>query len=286
MKALKLPTLLSSLSVAILTITSTAAYADEDDGDNDGPSAALIVSLEARTKLSPPVAPAVLPGPTGAAEVEARNVDGVTSAEVEVSTRGLAADTYTVAVTKKSDGSAITLGTFTVAPIVPAVTTGKDRDARDGKGKGKGKGKIKIKFSTKSGTLPAGFDAFDVATLTVSGSKGEVALGGDLTQSTDLVKRARLVADASVPTASGYVSLFSATRAGVVTAPRFSLLASGFTPADVLQLAIDGADVQAVTPDKNGRINVRSLPATVNIPGIKKVAIHNAANVNLLSVSF
>lgn len=282
MKALKLPTLLSSLSVAILTITSTAAYADEDDSDNDGPSAALIVSLEARTKLSPPVAPAVLPGPTGAAEVEARNVDGVTSAEVEVSTRGLAADTYTVAVTKKSDGSAITLGTFTVAPIVPAVTTGKDRDAREGKGKGK----IKIKFSTKSGTLPAGFDAFDVATLTVSGSKGEVALGGDLTQSTDLVKRARLVADASVPTASGYVSLFSATRAGVVTAPRFSLLASGFTPADVLQLAIDGADVQAVTPDKNGRINVRSLPATVNIPGIKKVAIHNAANVNLLSVSF
>ena len=32
--------------------------------------------------------------------------------------------------------------------------------------------------------------------------------------------------------------------------------------------------------------SVRSLPATVNIPGIVKVTIHDADNVNLLSASF
>lgn len=277
MKTPKLSTYLSSLTVAILAISFTAAYAHDDGDDDNGPSALLIVSLEARTKLSPPVAAIILPGPGGSAEVEARNVDGMSSAEVEVSTRGLAADTYTVAVKKKSDGSVITLGTFAVTAIVPAVTTGKDREGR--------KGKSKIKFSTKAGTLPVGFDGFDVASLTVSDGKGSVALGGDLTQSLDLVKRARLVADASAPTAAGYVSIFSSTRAGVTT-PRFSLLASGLTPAAALQLAIDGADVQAVTPDTKGRVNVRSLPATVNIPGIMKVAIHDAANVNLLRVSF
>lgn len=272
--------------MAILAITSTAVFADNDGDDNNGTSAALIVSLEARTKLAPPVAPIVLPGPSGAAEVEVRTVDGVTNAEVELSTRGLAADTYTVAVTKKSGGSAVTLGTFIVAPVVTPAVVGKGA-SKDGDGKGK------IEFSTKTGTLPAGFDGFDVASITVIDSKAVIVLGGDLTKSVDLVKRVRMIADASVPAAAGFVSISSSTRAGVTT-PRFLLTARGLTPAVVvagvnaaaatgLQLAINGADVQAVTPDARGRVTVRSLPASVDILGIKNVTIHDAANVNLLT---
>lgn len=286
---------LSSLSVAILAITSVGAIAQGDGVPATPPS--LIIALEAHAILSPPVveppagvaaAAAVVPvtTPRGSAEVEAINVDGKKNAEIEVSTRDLAADTYTVSVKKKSDGSEVKLGTFTVdaVVVVAAIAPPPGLGDRVG-GDGMRRGGSRVKFSTRAGTLPADFDGFDVASIAVSDSKGNAALGGDLTQNSNLVKRARLVADASVPRAAGFVSIFSSTRAGVTTS-HFSLFASGLPPAAALQLAIDGADVQAVTPDKKGFINVRSLPATVNIAGIAKVAIHDAAKVNLLSASF
>ena len=301
MKTPKLATYLSSLTVAILAITSIGANAEREDTDT-GTSASLIISLEAHAKLSPPPTPTVgvvvpvpVTGPNDGAALEATNVDGKKDARIELSERNLPADTYTVAVKKKSNGAVVTLGTFIVAAIVPPVVGAaivshddngeSDGDSDHGGNDGKHDGRKTIKFGTKSGTpLPAGFDGFDVASITVSDSKGHVALGGDLTQNSDLVKRARLVADVSAPKASGYVSIFSSTRAGITT-PRFSLIASGLTPGAALQLAINGADVQAVTPDTTGHVNVHSLPANVSIPGITKVAIHNAANVKLLSVS-
>ena len=119
-----------------------------------------------------------------------------------------------------------------------------------------------------------------------------MVLAGDLTRNSYLVKNARLAADSPSATAAvltpksgGFVSIFAATRAGATTS-RFSLIAFGLPPAAALQLGIDGADVQALTPDTRGFVNVRSLPATVNIPGIVKVTIHDAASVNLLSAVF
>ncbi len=300
MKTPSLTKCLSSLSVAILAITSVGAIAQGDGAVTFTPPS-LIIALEARATLSPPIITpggvaseaAVVPvaGPRGGAEVEAINVDGKKNAEVEVSTRDLAADTYTVSVKKKSDGSEVKLGTFTVDPVVvvganaaaPAPAVGGPR--RVG---------TFIKFGTKSGTpLPADFDGFDVASLSVSDSKGNVVLDGDLTKNSVLVKNARLVADspsqkaAAVATLKpgGFVSIFVSTRGGVTTS-RFSLVAVGFTPAAALQLSIDGMDVQAITPDKRGFVNVRSLPATVNLPAVQKVAIHDAAKVTLLSASF
>ena len=119
-----------------------------------------------------------------------------------------------------------------------------------------------------------------------------MVLTGDLTRNSFLVKNARLVADSPpakaavlTPKSGGFVSIFAATRAGATTS-RFSLIAFGLPSAAALQLGIDGTDVQALTPDKRGFVNVRSLPATVNIPGIVKVTIHDAASVNLLSAVF
>lgn len=236
-----------------------------------------IVKFEARTKLSPPGAP-VVGGPLGAAEVEVHVADGVAEAEVELATRGLPAGTYTVAVTKKSDGSVVTLGSFTVATFVPPVVAGKSHHGKRAK-------KTKVEFETEDGTLPADFDGFDVAAISVSDGAATVVLAGDLTRSSDLVKRARMVADASVPAASGRVSISVCTRGGVAK-PRFVLEAKGLPAGAALQLAIDGADVQAVTPGATGCVTVRALPATVDIAAINTVAIHDAVGVNLLSATF
>ncbi len=301
MKLPKLPAYLASLSAAIFTLAQVGAHA-QGDGTNLFTPPSLVIALEERATLSPPVSPvgigaaaAIAPvpitTPSGGANVEAINVDGKKDAAIQVSARDLAADTYTIAVKKKSDGSVVTLGTFTVDAVVTPVGAAvapvdTDGDSDGSLHNGGRKGRTRLMYGTRFGTpLPAGFDGFDVASLSISDSKGVVALTGDLTQNSDLVKRARLVADASVPKASGYVSIFTSTRAGVVTS-RFSLIASGLTANAALQLAINGADVQAVKPDSHGRVNVRSLPATVNLPAVQKVAIHDAANVNLLSVSF
>ncbi len=306
MKTPSLTKCLSSLSVAILAITSVGALA-QGDGVPTPTLPSLIIALEAHATLSPPiitpggvgaaaevVVPVPVAGPRGGAEVEAINVDGKKDAEVEVSTRDLAPDTYTVSVKKKSDGSEVKLGTFTVDPVVvvgaAAATPVVGGPRRVG---------TFIKFGTRSGTpLPAGFDGFDVASITVSDGKGNVVLAGDLTKNSFLVKNARLVAETPAaataaaaapvvvaPKLGGFVSIFTATRGGVTTS-RFSLIAFGLPPAAALQLSVDGADVQAVTPDKRGFVNVRSLPATVNLPAVQKVAIHDAANVNLLHASF
>jgi hypothetical protein len=277
MKTPNLRRFLSSLNVAIFALTAPVAFAHDDGDGEHRKDAALMVSLEARAKLTPPSGL----GPAGAAAVEARNVDGVVRAEVEVSTRGLIAGTYTVRVTRKSDGSLVTLGTFTVAATGSPVVTRKRGHADDHDKKGK----RKIEFSTKHGTLPADFDGFDVGAVRVSNSAEEVVLGGDLSRSVDLIKRARLVADASAPAASGRVAISSTTRAGV-TRSRFVLTAKGLPAGAALQLALDGADVQSVAPDARGRATVRSLPAGVDIVAIETVALHDAADVKLLSTSF
>lgn len=311
MKLPKLPTCLSSLTVAILAMTSFGARA-QDGGPTIGTAPSLVISLEALTNLTAPpttpvgvaaaavITPVPTTGPTGGAALEAINVDGKKNAAIQLSARGLAADTYTIAITKKSDGTVVTLGTAVVAAVVPPVAAAAavapvapidadgDNDGSTGFGHfgGKRGSRINVRYGSWFGTpLPDGFDGFDVASITVTGSTGTVALSGSLTKTTEVVKRASLTADASAPKAAGFVSIFLSTRAGVTTS-RFSLIASGLTAGAALELAINGADVQTVTPDKQGRVNVRTLPATVDIPGIKKIVIHDAANVNLLSASF
>lgn len=274
MKKLLLPSLVSSLSMAILGLASTPAFAQVTPP-------AVVTSFSAQAQLAPPVVVAAAaatttttpPPVSGSAEVESVNVDGVVNSEVEVSTRGLAADTYTVAVKKKSDGSSVTIGTFVVT--APVVSTGRHHE-----GFGDGSRNGRAEFSTRAATLPATFNAMDVASLSVSGSAGTVALTGDLTMNTRLVKRIRMVADASVPTASGIVTLASITTAGVTT-PRFSVEARGLTPAAALQVALDGTDTYPVTVTAHGRVSVSATGVTPTM----SVTIHVAAGPALLTAT-
>ena len=250
------------------------------------PQAALFLLLLLSFTLSVFAAPRVKSkpakkskaAPSGSAALEAENIDGTLSAEVSVRTRGLAAGTYTVAVTKKSDKSSVTLGTFVIVPVTtPAVASSRQRESSKRQGS--------VKFTT-GGTnpLPAGFDGFDVATISVSDSKGNVVLGGDLTTSIDRVTRVHLTPGTTAATASGFVSVFTNTRAGVTTS-RFSLTAKGLPVSAALTLAINDADVQPAPSDARGRLRVRILPASVDVAAIKTVEIHDATPATLLSGS-
>ena len=297
--------LLTPLCLALLAFTSPARAHDSSDSDGPGGNGASaparIVELEARTALTSPVvggsglaagipsATTIPTGPGGAAALEAENVDGKTSAEVTVRTRGLAADTYTVAVTKKSDHSSITLGTFVIVPVItPALAAGRANESSPRQGS--------IEFETGGkNPLPAGFDGFDVATISVSASNGNVVLAGDFTTSVDRVTRVKLSPPPVTPTetavvvtppvASGFASIFSRTRAGVTTSS-FVLTARGLPASAALTLALNGADVQPAPTDVRGRLRIHSLPATVDIAAIKTVAIHDAVAAVLLSGSF
>ena len=271
---------------ALLAFTSPSRADDprDIDGGTTATQPTKIVDLDAVTLLSPPAvvtpaAAATIPtGPGGVAGLEAENVDGKTSAEVRVRTRGLGADTYSVGVTKKSDHSVVVLGTFVIAPVTPPpAATARRSEGSDRQGS--------IEFSTGGkNPLPAGFDGFDVASLSVSDSKGNVVLGGDLTTTTSLVTRARLTPDASLPKASGFVSVFTSTRGGK-TNSFFSLRAKGLPASAALTLALDGVDVQPAPTDATGHLRVRTLPATVDVSKIKTVAIHDATPTTLLSGS-
>jgi hypothetical protein len=292
MKMHSLPSLISSLTVAFLGFTNTASFAQGVPVPITPPK--VVDLFEAHARLTPPAppvataavatdpatAPVVIPaGPTGNAEVEARNVDGVTNAEVEISTRGLPDGTYNVVVTKKSDGSSVKVGTFTVATVVPVVTA---RGVRGDRGEGCNRGgNRKVEFSTRAGTLDPKFDGFDVASILISDSNDNVVLSGDLTQNSELVKRVRMEPDATVPMASGVVTLSKVTRFGVTT-PRFQLSARGLAPGALLQIALDGVDTYPGTPDALGRVFVSATGVMVK----SMVTIHDATPVDLLKASF
>ena len=65
------------------------------------------------------------------ASLEADDEDGVTQAKLKLESQGLAAGTYSVSVTLKSDGSTVPLGTFTVtATPTPTPTPTPDNQHR------------------------------------------------------------------------------------------------------------------------------------------------------------
>jgi hypothetical protein len=269
MKKPSIPNLISSLSVAFLALTNTAAFADDDFGGRSTPPPAVLILLEAQTKLAPipttgttgtvtaaAKAPTTIPaGPFGSAELEVSSADGKTTAEVEIGTWGLATGTYGVTVTTISGTPAtFTVGSFIVPPTVPPVA------ARGGFGDRRG---TRAEFSTSDGTITDPlFNGFDVALITVSDSLGNPVLAGDLTQNVEKVTRVQMAphSPAPVPAPSGVVTVSSFTRGGVTT-PRSGVDARGLAPNTALQVVINGPGTP-VTTTKRGRLSLSMTGVT------------------------
>jgi hypothetical protein len=277
MKKLNLITLVAVVCCGLIASTS-AVTADQGDiqGNGDASVTGTFDSTNSKLQLTGSVAVnGTSVQVTGIANIESEDANGTVTDEVEIQTKGLPADTYTVAITKVSDGTTLTLGTFTVT----APPTGKHHgDRRQG-----------VTFGTTVGQpLPAGFDPTDIATVTVTGSLANLVLSGDFSTATTSTRSVTIVditAGSVAPNAAGTVTIETDTPPSGVPQSRFLLEAENLPASSSYTLAINGTDVEAVTTNSHGRLFVRTLPSTVDISTITSVTVHDASSNVVLSAT-
>jgi hypothetical protein len=206
---------------------------------------------------------------------EAENENGTPAAELELKTRNLPAGSYTVAVTLKSDGSSVVVGTLTV----------------DNEGEGE------IEFGHDGEPFPSGIDPLNIASVTISAVNGVILFTADLSNLTtastmNISVSASATAGAGVPNASGTVTINGFVSRGRV---RGSLVFTGHglpTNTDVF-LTVNGTAVKKFHINKAGDLNAKIGPKGktgtilpgVTLAGITSVAIVDRNGNVLLQVS-
>jgi hypothetical protein len=231
-------------------------------------------------------------GATGKAELEAENEDGTNTATLAVEVEGLQMGTYTISVTRKSDGGTVVLGMFDIFS-----SSNEDDDvmvmtnSMGENDQGENENEIEIEFGTEEGLpLPDGLNPMDIGSISISDSNGAVVLTGDFMNSADVMNgkfkaKVAVVAGPAAPTASGLVVVRSKTKKGVRHS-KFRLLASGASPNEVLILKINGFDVGTVTADKHGRVRLRELPADFDPESLILMEFDDSDGTNAMTISF
>ena len=230
--------IVAAIFVSCAALTSNT-FADRNRASDDGMDNEQAFDVDV---LMTPTAAA----PAGASieiSFEAEDENGaVTSAELELKSRNLPAGTYSAAVTLKSDGSTVVLGSFTV----------------------NSEGEGEIEFGEEGTPFPANIDPLDVASVVVTDVNGVVLFTADLTSLTSVSNMninvtAQLTAGVGVPNANGTVMLNAFLAHGKV---KGSLQVTGHglpTNASVV-IAVNGVAVKTVHTSKTGDINVKLGP--------------------------
>jgi hypothetical protein len=250
--------------------------------------------------------------------LNAENQNGTLGGSLSISTFGLANGTYTVSTTLTSDGSAVVLGTFTVPtkfpwwpPIVggpqplqgvsmasaisfPPVHIPVDPPIHIPIDPIPGNFGFVI-FGPFGTPLPAGYNLFDVATVSILDSSSKVVY----TASTSPIQNGSYIAGAPVtpgpdaPTAKGYgeanASATNGKDKGMIFVHAWNVPAS-----TTYTYAINGADIGTVTTTSTGHLRlfsntgkkVNPLPSTVNLFGITSITVHDSGGKLLLSADF
>src|SRR6476646_3448324 len=139
--------------VCSLSLAFTAARAD--DGQEGGDDVNGSESLE--TEIPMTATAAAPAGSSAELSLEAENEDGVTDAKLKLETKGLPADTYFVSVTLKSDGTTVSLGSFSSNGGDAEIEFGSEGEDED-----------------DDMPLPANLNPLDIATVTISNSANAV----------------------------------------------------------------------------------------------------------------
>lgn len=182
--------------------------------------------------------------PAGSAvelSVEGENENGVSDSKLELETRNLPAATYSVAITLKSDGTTVAIGTFTI----------------DAEGEGE------IEFGDEGTPFPAGVNPFDIATVTVNDANGVLLFTADLTNlggaSTNINNTVQAVAGSAAPNASGTATLIAVASRNK-TNGSLQFAAHSLTPSLPVILAVNGVAAKNLKTDKSGNANVKLGP--------------------------
>jgi hypothetical protein len=276
------------------------------------------------------------PWNSGTVDLTALLRSGSTSGMINVSVHGYAAGDYSVSVVTESSSSTVVLGSLTVTsgsfplgsgsnPIVYSDTAaGHEAVAAGGPAvivlPPFGLSDGHAKFGGKRAPFPAGFNPFDIATLSLSDSNGNVVSTTTLTPvpSGYYSALSPLVAGASASGATGYalikantppvflpMALTSVVTNGLIhvdplppvlfhpSTGRLVIHAQGLPASTTLTYAADGTDLGTVTTGTTGSLSVFALqgqghvlPSTLDLFSVKTVTVHDALGNVLVSAGF
>ena len=202
---------------------------------------------------------------TGKAELEVDEKDSTDTAAFAIEFDGLLPGQYTISVTRKSDGSSVSLATF---------------ESENAGGFG----------NDDALPLPAGLDPLDIAGISISDAHGVVLLAGNFLDDAEVNSgsfkvEVSVTAGPAAPAARGRALVQSKIMKGTRKA-KFRLVASGAAPNEVLTLKINGVDVGTVTADKHGRVHMRELPADVDPESLILMEFDDGTGTNALTINF
>lgn len=249
----------------------TSVTADQNRGGGSGSDDQHLFEIE----LSMAPTADAPPGSSARLSFEAETENGTATAQLEVKARNLAPATYTVAVTLKSDGSSVPLGTFTV----------------DNEGEGE------IEFGHEGTPFPSGLDPANISAVTITAVNGVVLFTADLTDLTNagsmnINVSAAAVAGPGVPNATGNLTINGFLSRGRAKGS-LQFMGHGLPANTVVFLTVNGMPVKNLRTNKAGDVNVKIGPKGktgtiipgITLAGITSVAIVDANGNVLLQVS-
>jgi hypothetical protein len=216
--------------------------------------------------------------------------------------QGLPAGTYSVSVTLKSDGSTVQLGSFAVGA---AGTNGDDDGVDDGQGDQSGDdqetddGQGEVEFGNDTSIpFPANFNAFDIATISVSDANNVVLFTADLTNtvtasSMNISANVQAKGGPGNPSATGSAVLTAVNTHGKVKGS-LQLSGRGLLPSTPLTVAINGIAAKKVNSDKSGNVKVlfkangktATLASGVTLFKVTSVSLRDKLGNVVLTASF
>jgi hypothetical protein len=250
--------LLTAACCAAFSVTTVRAQDDgQQGGDIDGNE-----TLDLELMMTPTSA-----APAGSSielSLEAEDENGATDAKLKLETRNLTPGTYSVSVTLKSDGSTVTLGSFTV----------------DAEGEGE------IEFGDDGMPFPANFNPMDIATVTVTDSNNVVIFTADLTNlsgmmNQDISANVQATAGLSDPNATGNAMLTAFVSRGRAKGS-LQFIGHGLPMNLPIVIAVNGIAAKNLKTDKTGSFNVKLGPKGKNNTIVSGVSLANVTSVTIL----
>jgi len=267
---------------------------------------------------------------TGSVDLVALLRNGKTTGTIDVSVSGYKAGLYTVSAVTASSTSTVVLGTLTVttgtfpiwsgtspifyntAAATPAIIAFPPWGVSSGS----------AVFGGKAAPFPGGFSPFDVATLSLSDSNGNVVTTAVLTPvpSGYYTALSPLIAGTAAPGAAGFALIHAeapprflpmAMTASTpsIAAPaipgepilpisgpitgRLAIHAHGLPASTTLTYAADGVDLGTVTTDASGNLTLfaaqgphRKLPSTLDLFSVNVVTLHDSSGTIFMTAGF
>jgi len=225
----------------------------------------------------------------GFAKLISENEDGVVTASFSLCVTGLDTGTYDLSVIRKSDGSSVDLGQFSVGCHHGDGDDNDDEDDDgDEDGDHDGEKCCQLGVALDDVPLPSDLDPMDIAQILISDSDGNVVLIGDLVDpvaASNIKFRAKLRIHSAAGTASqnGKALALTNARKGK-RADRFTMIASGVAPNTTFSVSINGHSAGTVKSNAKGKVLVRTLPA--NLLVVKSVHLIDSTGATAVRAKF